>query len=81
MSKNIQKHKQLPTNEEIVAAWDEIEDINPDISTEKLFALVRDTFDGKIDNGDIATALYEHEKRTRNDNSKAKTKAKSAACE
>ena len=41
---------------EICRAWDEIESVEPDISTEQLFARVSDRTGA--DEGDIATALY-----------------------
>ncbi|HEY8066569.1 MAG TPA: hypothetical protein VIF40_17870 [Methylosinus sp.] len=46
-----------PSAEEIAAIYGAIEDIDPDISTETLFARVRDHFGGRINDGDIAAAL------------------------
>jgi hypothetical protein len=47
------------SNAEIVAAWNDIEDAEPDISTEQLFARVCDHFGHAIDDGDVAAALAE----------------------
>lgn len=46
-----------PSAEEIIAIYDAIEDLDPDISTESLFARVRDHFGYRIDDSDIATSL------------------------
>jgi len=46
-----------PSAEEIFAIYDAIEDLDPDISTETLFARVRDHFGGRVNDGDIAAAL------------------------
>jgi hypothetical protein len=53
MSRNAKK----PSAEEIAAIYDAIEDLDPDISTETLFSRVRDHFNGRINDGDIAAAL------------------------
>lgn len=50
---------------EIQAIWSAVEEDNPDISTERLFAMVQDVFNGNrptkmhIDAGDIADAMKE----------------------
>lgn len=51
-----------PTNAEIREVWNSIEEGEPDISTEQLFARTMDHFnsqqkDAVIDEGDIAAAL------------------------
>jgi hypothetical protein len=51
------KRGKKPSAEEIIAIYDAIEELDPDISTERLFAMVRDHFTGAIDDGDIANAL------------------------
>jgi hypothetical protein len=51
------RHRKKPSAEEIIAIYDAIEELEPDISTERLFAMVRDHFAGSIDDGDIANAL------------------------
>jgi hypothetical protein len=51
------KRGKKPSDEEIIAIYDAIEELDPDISTESLFARVRDHFDQRIDDGDIAAAL------------------------
>lgn len=57
MTDKLTAKRKRPTAKQIVAVWDEIEDIDPEISTERLFALVCDHFRGVIDNGDVAAAL------------------------
>lgn len=46
----------LKTAQAVRAKWDEIEAHDPDISTEKLFALTGDAFG--FDNGQVAKALH-----------------------
>ena len=58
MSKKLQKLTLLERQERVKAAWDRIEDAEPDISTERLLAMVAD--DTGEDYGDIA-ALYSGE--------------------
>jgi hypothetical protein len=53
------KRGKKPSAEEIVTIYEAIEDLDPDISDESLFARVRDHFAGAIDDGDIADALAE----------------------
>ena len=51
----------MPTNREIVEAWNQIEDMEPEISTEQLFSRVCDYFNHEIDEGDVAAAIAEEE--------------------
>jgi len=53
------------SNDEIIIAWNDVEAEDPDKSTEYLFARVRDFFDQKIDDGDIAVALADEEAQKR----------------
>lgn len=50
-------NRKKPSTDEIIAIYEAIEDIDPEISTETLFARVRDHFGDRIDDGDIAAAL------------------------
>jgi hypothetical protein len=51
------RNRKKPSAEEIIAIYDAIEELDHDISTERLFAMVRDHFRGAIDYGDISAAL------------------------
>ena len=52
---------ETPSNNQIRAAWDALEETEPDASTEYLMARVCDHFRGVIDNGHVAAALAEAE--------------------
>jgi hypothetical protein len=52
---------ETPSNEQIRAAWDAIEEEEPEASTEYLMARVCDYFRGVIDNRHVAGALAETE--------------------
>jgi len=49
------KNKKQSMEQRILAAWDMFEEIDPDISTERLFAMVED--ETGADAGDISYAL------------------------
>lgn len=52
-----------PGKQTIVDAWNVIESADPDISTERLFAMVCERFNHTIDDGDVSEALYWNEKK------------------
>jgi hypothetical protein len=51
-----------PTDAEILALWDTLESVEPDISTERLSRMVCDHFGGAIDDADVAHALLRRHK-------------------
>lgn len=59
MSKQYNYHSYKPSAMKIVERWNAIEELEPDISTESLFARVCDFFNNRIDHGDVAHALAE----------------------
>jgi hypothetical protein len=50
------KRQLINKDQKILAAWDTIEEMDPDVSTERLFAMVADATG--YDAGDISEALY-----------------------